>query len=229
MRSTPGIEGCLLTALLAGVLAAGAAARASEPAQPAAPPSPPAQERPTATATAIFAGGCFWCMESEFDDLDGVLDTTSGYTGGHVANPTYEQVSSGETGHAEALRVTYDPARVTYARLLAVFWRNIDPMTADAQFCDRGSQYRSAIFFADEEQRRAAEASRAELEASKRFDKPIVTEISPASTFYPAEEHHQDYYEKNPLRYRLYRNGCGRDARLKQLWGEEAGGTAPKK
>ena len=175
-------------------------------------------------AEAIFAGGCFWCMEPPFDALDGVLSTTSGYIGGDLANPTYEQVSAGGTGHAEAVKVVYDPQRIDYGDLLDVFWRNIDPLTKDRQFCDRGSQYRSAIFYLDERQRALAEASRRELEASGPFGEPIVTEITAAGTFYPAEEYHQDYYEKNPLRYKFYRYGCGRDQRLQELWGESAGG-----
>lgn len=172
---------------------------------------------------AVFAGGCFWCMEGPFDKLDGVVSTTSGYTGGSKRNPTYEEVSAGGTGHAEAVLVVYDPAKIGYERLLEVFWHNIDPLARDRQFCDVGSQYRSAIFYRDEEQRRAAEASKAALEASGRLKGPIVTEIVPAGEFWPAEEYHQDYYRKNPIRYRFYRSGCGRDARLKQLWGADAG------
>lgn len=162
-------------------------------------------------------------MEPPFDALDGVLETTAGYTGGNVKNPTYEQVSAGGTGHAEALRVTYDPTRVRYERLLEVFWHNIDPITRNAQFCDHGRQYRSAIFYSNDEQRRLAEASKAALETSHRFASPIATEIVPAGPFYPAEEYHQNYYRKNPVRYRFYRFNCGRDARLKELWGEQAG------
>ncbi len=175
-------------------------------------------------ATAIFAGGCFWCMEPPYDELDGVKATVSGYIGGHVDNPSYEQVSSGGTGHAEVVKVSYDPEVVDYATLLEVFWRNIDPLTANRQFCDRGSQYRSAIFYVDEEQKRQAEASLAELERSGRFSQPIVTEITAATTFYPAEEYHQDYYRKNPLRYKFYRYNCGRDQRLAEVWGERADG-----
>ena len=176
------------------------------------------------TATAIFAGGCFWCVEADFDKVPGVVSTTSGYTGGQKTNPTYEQVSAGDTGHVEAVQVVYDPKRVTYDRLLAVFWRNVDPITPDAQFCDHGHQYRSAILVGSQEERALAEASKAALQTSGRFKKPIVTEILAASTFYPAEEYHQDYYAKNPLKYKFYRTTCGRDARLKELWGEEAGG-----
>jgi peptide-methionine (S)-S-oxide reductase len=169
---------------------------------------------------AIFAGGCFWCMQPPYDALEGVLETEAGYIGGHVEDPTYQQVVAGGTGHAEAVRVVYDPDVVTYEELLAVFWRNIDPLDDGGQFCDRGDQYRSAIFARGSEQRAAAEASRAELAASDRFDQPLVTEILDAQTFYRAEEYHQDYYKKNPLRYRLYRMNCGRDRRLNALWGD---------
>jgi peptide-methionine (S)-S-oxide reductase len=169
-------------------------------------------------AKATFAGGCFWCMEPPFDKLDGVVSTTSGYTGGHTANPTYEQVSSGRTGHTEAVEVVYDPRKVTYAQLLEVFWRNIDPLTANAQFCDTGSQYRAGIFVHDEAQRRLAEETKRAV--AQRLEKPIVTEVVAASKFWPAEEYHQDYYKKNPIRYKLYRAGCGRDRRLAELWGD---------
>jgi len=171
-------------------------------------------------AVATFAGGCFWCMEPPYDELDGVISTTSGYTGGRKQNPTYEEVSTDTTGHTEAVQVVYDPKRISYARLLEVFWRNIDPLTANAQFCDHGTQYRSGIFYHDAEQRRLAEDSKRALEASGRFKGPIVTEIVAAGTFYPAEEYHQDYYKKNPIRYKFYRAGCGRDQRLAELWGE---------
>jgi peptide-methionine (S)-S-oxide reductase len=171
-------------------------------------------------AKATFAGGCFWCMEPPFDALDGVVSTTSGYTGGHTANPTYEQVSAGKTGHAEAVEIVYDPRKVTYARLLEVFWRNIDPLTANAQFCDTGSQYRSGIFVHDATQRKLAEASKEA--AAQRLQKPIVTEITAASQFWPAEEYHQDYYKKNPIRYKFYRTSCGRDRRLEAIWGPDA-------
>jgi len=179
-------------------------------------PSPAAAK----TGKATFAGGCFWCVEPPFDKLDGVLSTTSGYTGGTKKNPTYEEVSAGGTGHTEAVEVVYDPSRVSYEKLLDVFWRNIDPLTPNAQFCDRGSQYRSAIFFHDEEQQRLAEKSKKDLEESGRFAQPIVTQVVAAAEFWPAEEYHQDYYEKNPVRYRYYRYGCGRDQRLEQLWGK---------
>ena len=176
------------------------------------------------TATATFAGGCFWCMESPFDRRDGVLSVTVGYTGGQKKNPTYEEVSAGGTGHAEALQIVYDPAKISYEKLLGIFWRNVDPLTRDAQFCDHGNQYRSAIFYHDEQQKKLAEESKKALEESKRFPSPIVTEIVPASEFTPAEEYHQHYYKKNPLRYKFYRYNCGRDQRLQQLWGKEAGG-----
>ena len=169
-------------------------------------------------AKATFAGGCFWCMEPPYDKLDGVVSTTSGYIGGKKAKPTYEEVSAGGTGHAEAVEIVYDPAKVSYQKLLEVFWRNIDPLVKDRQFCDGGTQYRSGIFFHNEEQRRLAEASKAEVQ--KKFKQPVVTEIVAASTFYPAEAYHQDYYEKNPVRYKFYRSGCGRDRRLEQLWGK---------
>jgi peptide-methionine (S)-S-oxide reductase len=171
-------------------------------------------------AKATFAGGCFWCMEPPFDALDGVVSTTSGYTGGHTANPTYEQVSAGKTGHAEAVEIVYDPRKVTYARLLEVFWRNIDPLTANAQFCDAGNQYRAGIFVHDATQRKLAEASKDA--AAQRLQKPIVTEITAASQFWPAEEYHQDYYKKNPIRYKFYRTSCGRDRRLEAIWGPDA-------
>jgi peptide-methionine (S)-S-oxide reductase len=204
--------------LLAGFALFGSAGLAA-PAAAADPPPAPAAK----TAVAIFAGGCFWCMEPPFDAVPGVLATVSGYTGGRDANPTYEQVSAGRTGHAEAVQVTYDPARVSYETLLRVFWHNIDPLAVDRQFCDSGSQYRSAIFAADATQRGLAEASKRELEASGRFDRPIATQIVAAGAFYPAEEYHQDYYQRNPVRYKYYRYSCGRDARLEQLWGEPHG------
>lgn len=172
---------------------------------------------------AIFAGGCFWCMEAPFDQLPGVLSVTSGYTGGHKKFPTYEEVSAGGTGHAEAVEVVYDPARISYPSLLNVFWHNIDPTVTDRQFCDAGHQYRAAIFYRGEEQRKSALRSKAALEKSKPFREAVVTEIVPAAEFYPAEEYHQHYYKKNPLRYGYYRSGCGRDKRLKDLWGSGAG------
>jgi peptide-methionine (S)-S-oxide reductase len=172
---------------------------------------------------ATFAGGCFWCMEEAFDKVDGVVSTTSGYTGGRTKTPTYEDVSAGGTGHAESVEVLYDPAIVTYAKLLDVFWRNIDPTTPDRQFCDQGNQYRSAIFYHDETQKRLAEESKKALEKARPFKGMIVTEIAPASVFYPAEEYHQNFHEKNPLRYKLYKFGCGRAQRLEELWGKTSG------
>jgi peptide-methionine (S)-S-oxide reductase len=177
---------------------------------------------PPGDAVATFAGGCFWCMEQPFDKIDGVLATTSGYAGGMKQNPTYEEVSSGRTGHAEAVQVLYDPKKVSYEKLLDVYWHNIDPTVSDRQFCDVGTQYRTAIFVHDDAQRAAAEASKAALEKSKPFKEPIVTQIVTATQFWPAEEYHQNYYQKNPIRYSYYRTGCGRDARLRQLWGAAA-------
>jgi len=184
---------------------------------PEAQPEP--QEAPE-LAKATFAGGCFWCMEPPFDKLDGVLSTTSGYTGGHLDNPSYEQVSSGRTGHTEAVEIVYDPAKVSYEKLLEVFWVNIDPTDAKGQFCDRGSQYRSGIFYNSEEQRQLAEASKQQIDASGRLPKTVVTEVTEATTFYRAEEYHQDYYRRQKIRYLLYRRGCRRDRVLEKLWGE---------
>ncbi len=169
-------------------------------------------------ATATFAGGCFWCMEAPFDKLNGVRSTISGYTGGHLVDPTYRQVSAGGSGHAEAIQVTYDPAKISYVELLDVFWRNIDPEAVDHQFCDHGTQYRSGIYFHNQAQREAAEASKKALEESGKLRR-VATEIEPFAVFYPAEDYHQDYYLKNPARYHSYRKGCGRDRRLKELWG----------
>lgn len=191
----------LMKLLLACCLAASPAALAAE------------------TTTAIFAGGCFWCMEADFDKLDGVIDVESGYIGGSVANPTYRQVSAGGTGHTEAVRVRYDPSRVGYAKLLDYFWRHIDPTVKDQQFCDVGSQYRSAIFYQNDTEKKLAEDSLQALGKSGRFTR-VYTEIAAATAFYPAEDYHQDYYKKNPVRYQLYRAGCGRDARVKSLWGD---------
>jgi peptide-methionine (S)-S-oxide reductase len=204
---------------VAAIVGASLVAVAQSPARPA---SAPAAAMPGTTAKATFAGGCFWCMEPPYDKLDGVIATTSGYTGGKKLNPTYQEVSAGGTGHAEAVQVEYDPKKVSYEKLLDVFWHNVDPTQNDGQFCDHGSQYRTAIFVHDDAQKAAAEASKAALEKSKPFKGDIVTEIVPASTFYPAEEYHQDYYMKNPVRYKFYRTGCGRDARLKELWGAAA-------
>lgn len=183
-----------------------------------------ARANPEGLAKATFAGGCFWCMEKPFDEIEGVVATTSGYTGGTVANPSYEQVSSGGTGHLEAVQVLYDPEKVGYADLLDVFWHNVDPTDAGGQFCDRGSQYATAVFVHDENQKRLAEASKKALEASDRFDGPLATPVLDAGPFYDAEDYHQNYYEKNPVRYNLYRTGCGRDRRLAQVWGDEAPG-----
>jgi len=169
---------------------------------------------------ATFAGGCFWCMEPPFDELPGVISTTSGYTGGQKKNPTYEEVSAGGTGHTESVEVVFDPAKVTYQQLLDVFWKNIDPTTPDRQFCDVGSQYRSAIFYHSDEQKRLAMASKKTIDDSGRFKQPVVTEIVAAAPFYRAEEYHQDYYKKNPIRFKYYKFGCGRAKRLEQLWGK---------
>lgn len=175
------------------------------------------------TEKATFAGGCFWCMEHPFDELPGVVSVTSGYTGGQKKDPTYEEVSAGGTGHAEAVQVVYDTSKITYAKLLDVFWHNVDPTVANRQFCDFGHQYRSAIFYHGEDQRREAEQSKATLEKNKSFHEAVVTEITQAGDFYPAEEYHQHYYNKNPIRYKYYRASCGRDQRLKELWGGTAG------
>jgi len=172
---------------------------------------------------ATFAGGCFWCMEHPFDEIPGVVSVTSGYTGGTKKNPSYEEVSAGGTGHAEAIQVIYDPARVSYEKLLNVFWHNIDPTARDRQFCDSGNQYRSEIYYHNEAQHRVALQSKALLEKNKTFKDPVVTEIVQAADFYPAEDYHQDYYRKNPIRYKFYRYRCGRDERLKELWGDQAG------
>ena len=172
------------------------------------------------TAQATFAGGCFWCTESDFDKVPGVISTTSGYTGGSVANPTYQQVSGKTTGHAEAVQIVFDPAKVSYEQLLAKFWTSIDPTTRDRQFCDAGTPYRTAIFANDAAQLKAAQKSLADLDKAKPFKEPIVTQIVPAGAFYPAEEYHQNYHQKNPVRYNFYRLSCGRDARLQQLWGK---------
>lgn len=175
----------------------------------------------SATAVATFAGGCFWCTEADFDKVPGVISTTSGYIGGKVANPTYYQVSDGTTGHAEAVQIAFDPAKVTYQQLLDVYWHSIDPLAKNRQFCDSGSQYRTAIFYHDAEQRKLAEASKKAIEDSGRFKEPIQTQIVMATTFYPAEEYHQDFHIKNPTKYKFYRWNCGRDQRLEQLWGKK--------
>ena len=204
--------------LVAAIATLAAFSAASQPGTPR-----PAADSAPATAVATFAGGCFWSMEPPFDRQDGVIETVVGYMGGRERNPTYEQVSSGATGHAEVVSVRYDPARITYERLLEVFWRNVDPTARDGQFCDIGPQYRSAIFVHDPAQRRAAEASRAALEKSRPFRAPLVTPVVDAGLFWPAEDEHQDYYLRHPIRYGQYRSGCGRDRRLAELWG-----SAPK-
>lgn len=198
--------GALLTGLLGGSQFAAAA------------------DNPSAdhSAVAVFAGGCFWCTESDFDKVAGVISTTSGYIGGQLKAPSYEAVSSGQSGHMEAVQVRFDPRQTSYAKLLEAYWPSIDPLNADGQFCDSGPQYRSAIFYNSPEQQQLAQASKAALAASGRLPAPIVTQILPASTFYPAEDYHQDYHSKNPLRYNYYRHGCGRDARLEKLWGSAA-------
>jgi peptide-methionine (S)-S-oxide reductase len=180
------------------------------------PPAPSAS-----IAKAYFAGGCFWCMEEAFEKVDGVVDTVSGYMGGTVKKPSYEEVSEGRTGHAESVEVRYDPSKVTYTQLLETFWRNVDPITPDAQFCDHGNQYRSAIFYQSNEEKRAAEESKRAIEQSKRFSTPVVTELTAASEFYPAEDYHQDFYKKNPVRYKFYKFTCGRAQRLETLWGKQ--------
>ena len=193
----------LLAVLLAVALAPAAAAEGSE-------------------ARATFAGGCFWCMEKPFDELEGVISTVSGYAGGHLEDPSYQDVTAGGSGHAEVVQVTYDPDTVSYATLLEVFWRNVDPFDAGGQFCDRGSSYRTGIFYHSAEQARLARRSKREM--SRRFSRGIVTEIEKLETFYPAEDYHQNYYKRNPVRYRFYRTSCGRDRRLEAVWGDEAGG-----
>lgn len=176
----------------------------------------PANAQTAPTASAIFAGGCFWCMEPPFDKTEGVVATTSGYTGGQKENPTYEEVSSSSTGHYEAIRVDYDPSKVSYDKLLDIFWRNVDPFDDRGQFCDKGPQYRAAIFYASNQEKTLAEASKKKV--AEMLGKDVVTEILPAAKFYPAEDYHQDYYTKNPVRYRFYRYSCGRDARLDAVW-----------
>src|SRR6059058_1747862 len=192
-----------LSALLLLALFAPAAGQGSEP----------------RTAVATFAGGCFLCVEADFDKVEGVISTTSGYTGGHMANPTYEQVSHGGTGHAEAVEIAYDPAKVSYSRLLDVFWHNVDPLVKDKQFCDTGDQYRTAIFYRTEDEKKLAEDTKKKVEA-KFAPRTVYTQIVKADTFYPAEDYHQDYYKKNESRYKFYSWNCGRDQRLEQLWGK---------
>ncbi len=199
----------LLKAILALTVVIATAARAEAPAAPVAVPP--------GAATAIFAGGCFWCIEKDFEKLPGVIEVESGYTAGKTPNPSYEQVSSGSTGHAEAVRVIYDPKTVSYPQLVDYFWRHIDPTVKDRQFCDAGTQYRSGIYWANEAERKVAEASREALIKGGKF-KTIHTELAPASTFWLAETYHQDYYKKNPVRYNYYRKSCGRDARVEEVW-----------
>jgi peptide-methionine (S)-S-oxide reductase len=178
---------------------------------------------PAVLDTATFAGGCFWCMEPPYDKIDGVQSTTSGYAGGEQPNPTYDEVAGGRTNHTESVQIVYDSTAVGFERLLAVYWHNVDPLDDRGQFCDRGRQYRPVIFTHDARQQRLAEASKQELVASGRFDQPIVVPIQPLDAFYPAEAYHQNFYQKNPTRYNTYRRGCGRDARLQELWGDDAG------
>ena len=214
MRRSPSqIAFVTLAAGMLGGVWAGEAFAATQEGSPAAP---------TTLEIATFAGGCFWCVESDFDSVAGVVRTVSGYTGGHVENPTYKQVSSDTTGHREAVQIYYDPQRVTYADLLGIFWRSVDPTDPGGQFCDRGKSYTTAVFVDSARQRRLAEASKRTIEQSGVLTQPVVTTIETAGAFYPAEDYHQDYYNKNPLRYRFYRFSCGRDSRIETLWGEEA-------
>lgn len=199
--------GALALALIAGLV------------RPALAQTEAAKPPPAGMAVATFAAGCFWCVEAAFDPVKGVVSTTSGYTGGHVANPSYSQVSSGRTGHKEAVRVVYDPKQTTYQTLLDTYWRNVDPLDARGQFCDKGDEYLPVIFYHTEEQKQLADESKEALLKSKRFKQPITVKIEPAGAFYVAEDYHQDYYRKNPVRYKFYRYNCGRDARLEQLWG----------
>lgn len=186
--------------------------------------APPAMADSADTASAVFAAGCFWCVEEAYDKVEGVVSTTSGFSGGDVTDPSYDQVVAGGTGHAEAVKVEYDPSRVDYDTLLYVFWRNVDPFAENRQFCDVGPSYRSALFPMDAEQRRLAEASREAV--AERFDRQVATEISDFEAFYPAETYHQNFYDKNPLRYRFYKSACGRSDRLEEIWGEEAEASA---
>lgn len=218
--SKDSIKALAVAAVVILAFIAAGRAFAPAPAPQSAVPPPAAAPANSEHAVATFAGGCFWCMEPPFDHVDGVISTTSGYTGGSLAEPSYEQVSAGGTGHAEAVRVVYDPKRVSYQTLLGVFWINVDPTEKDGQFCDHGEQYRSAIFYHTAEQKRLAEGSRDGLIKHKPFAAEVHTQIVAAGSFWPAEQYHQDYYLKNPLRYKLYRTGCGRDARLKEIWGD---------
>lgn len=209
------IAGIAVALLVSASFASGAQASQNAPATHASTNS-------GSSATAVFTGGCFWCVESDFDKVPGVISTTSGYTGGTTPNPTYEQVGSGTTGHAESVEIKFDPSKVSYKQLVEHFWRTIDPTTKDREFCDVGTPYRTAIFAQNAEQLKIAEASKAALEKSKPFSAPIVTEVVKGGSFYPAEDYHQNYYKKNPIRYKYYRYRCGRDVRLKQLWGDQA-------
>ena len=206
-----------VVAIVAGLAATGLAFFSSAGAE-----DTPTHDESKRLASAVFAGGCFWCVESDFDKVDGVIDTISGYTGGHVAKPTYKQVSGEDTGHYEAVKVTYDPDVVTYDYLVSYFLHHVDPTDADGQFCDKGDSYRTAIFVSNPEERTIAEADIAAVEASGVLPAPVVTQVISADTFWPAEDYHQDYYIKNPIKYRYYRASCGRDGRVKELWGESA-------
>ncbi|MFN3201332.1 MAG: peptide-methionine (S)-S-oxide reductase MsrA [Bradymonadia bacterium] len=222
MRST-----LLLTAFAAlvftGCSTSTEAAPSSQPGVGSAPSKALSDTPPAGMEIATFAGGCFWCMEGPFDAIEGVQETLSGYTDGHKLNPTYKEVSAGYTGHTEAIRVIFDPKKVTYAQLVEIFWHNIDPTTENRQFCDAGTQYRTGIYYHSAEQKRIAEASKAKLVAAKTLPGAVVTPVKAANPFYAAEDYHQDFYKKNPTHYQRYRRGCGRDARLKELWGESAG------
>ncbi len=211
-----------LSGVLVAFVLAAAAITVPNPAGISAAEKGESSAAPETLEVATFAGGCFWCVESDFDGVPGVARTVSGYTGGHVDNPTYRQVSSETTGHREAVQIYFDPARVDYADLLEIFWRTIDPTDSGGQFCDRGESYTTAIFANTGEQRKLAQASKESLEKSGILKRPVVTTIETAGSFYPAEDYHQDYYKKSPLRYKLYRFSCGRDSRLKDLWGEQA-------
>ena len=212
-----GFAGIAVALLVSAGFAFGAQAEQGASTTDAAPAS-----NPNGLATAVFAGGCFWCVEADFDKVPGVISTTSGYTGGTTRNPTYKQVGSGNSGHAESVEIQFDPSRVSYKQLVEHFWLTIDPTTMDREFCDVGTPYRTAIFAQNAEQLKIADASKSALERSKPFSAPIVTEVVRGGEFYRAEEYHQDYYKKNPVRYKFYRYNCGRDARLKQLWGDRA-------
>lgn len=213
MKLTTNIVLSISAAVIAGTIAFLSTASAED--------SSPVIERPAVVEEAIFAGGCFWCVESDFDKVEGVIETISGYTGGTTANPTYKQVSKEDTGHYEAVKIVYDPSVVSYAELVEYFWRHVDPTDSGGQFCDRGQSYETAIFAKDGEERAIAEASKAAIEESGVLDKPIVTPILPVATFWDAEEYHQDYYLKNPLRYNYYRRSCGRDKTVKKVWAKE--------